>query len=105
MRPQNIVLAILALVFLLSIKPLEANRVLYKEQMKTKNILLQSLDHSAITPSGPSGSTNLPTPSPPHIPASSTTINTISEKDFVGHTMPPPPVNPRLTIPFGVAKN
>ncbi|GMP90720.1 hypothetical protein CsSME_00041710 [Camellia sinensis var. sinensis] len=97
MRPQNIVLAILALVFLLSIKPLEASRVLYKERMKTKNLLLQSLDHSLTPPSAPSGGT--------HSAASNTTINTISEKGFAGHTMPPPPVNPRLTVPFGVAKN
>ncbi|KAL7200852.1 hypothetical protein ACSBR1_032720 [Camellia fascicularis] len=102
MRPQNIVFAILVLVFLLSIKPLEASRVLYKEQMKTKNLLLQSLDHSPITPSGPDGHSNIPTPSPPH-GASSTTINTINEKGFAGHS--PPPVNPRLTVLFGVAKN
>ncbi|KAI7983690.1 hypothetical protein LOK49_LG15G00608 [Camellia lanceoleosa] len=97
MRPQNIVLAILTLAFLLSIKPLEASRVLYKEQMKTKNLLLQSPGHSLIPPSAPSGGT--------HILASNTTINTISEKGFASHTMPPPPVNPRLTVPFGVAKN
>ncbi|KAI7982746.1 hypothetical protein LOK49_LG15G00609 [Camellia lanceoleosa] len=97
MRPQNIVLAILALVFLLSIKPLEASRVLYKERMKTENLLLQSLDHSPTPPSAPDDHS--------HIPASSTTINTISEKGFAGHTMPSPPVNPQLTDPFGVAKN
>ncbi|KAF5930490.1 hypothetical protein HYC85_031363 [Camellia sinensis] len=97
MRPQNIVFAILALVFLLSIKPLEASRVLYKERIKTENLLLQSLNHSPTPPSRPSGGS--------HIPASSTTINTISEKGFAGHTMPPRPVNPQLTVSFGVAKN
>ncbi|KAL7172545.1 hypothetical protein ACSBR2_032102 [Camellia fascicularis] len=104
MRPQNIVLAIVALVFLLSMKPLEASRVLYEERMKTENRLLQSLNHSPTPPSAPSDVSNIPTPFPPHR-ASSTTINTISEKGFAGHIMPTPPVNPRLTVPFGVAKN
>ncbi|KAL7200854.1 hypothetical protein ACSBR1_032722 [Camellia fascicularis] len=99
MRTQNIVLAILMLVFLLSIKPLEASRVLYEERMKTENLLLQSLDHSPTTPSGPSGGS--------HIPTSSTTINTISEKGFAGHTIPHPHPHPhpQLVAPFGVANN
>ncbi|CAL5427473.1 unnamed protein product [Camellia sinensis] len=97
MRPQNIVLAILALVFLLSIKPLEASRVLYEERMKTENLLLQSLDHSPTPPSAPGGGS--------HIPASSTTFNTISEKGFAGHTMPHSHVDPQLAAPFGVANN
>ncbi|KAI7982748.1 hypothetical protein LOK49_LG15G00607 [Camellia lanceoleosa] len=97
MTPQNIVFAILALVFLLSIKPLEASRALYKERIKIKNLLLQSLNHFPTPPSRPSGGS--------HIPASSTTINTINEKGFAGHTMPHSPVNPQLTVSFGVAKN
>ncbi|KAL7172549.1 hypothetical protein ACSBR2_032106 [Camellia fascicularis] len=92
MRPPNIVLAILALVFLLNIKLHEACRVLDKEWMKNENLLLLSLARGSVPPSRPDGGT--------HIPAS-----TINEKGFASHAMPPPLVDPQLIGPFGVAKN
>ncbi|GMP99534.1 hypothetical protein CsSME_00046969 [Camellia sinensis var. sinensis] len=79
-RPLNIVLlAILALVFLLSmIKPHEASRVLNE---KEENLLLPSL-RVPIPPWGPNPPTYIPTPS---IKAS-----TINQKSFASHVMPPP---------------
>ncbi|KAF5936700.1 hypothetical protein HYC85_024206 [Camellia sinensis] len=78
MRPLNVVLlAILALVFLLSmIKPHEASRVLNE---KEENLLLSSLRVPA-PPWGP----NLPT----YIPTPSIKASTINQKSFVGHVTP-----------------
>ncbi|KAL7198643.1 hypothetical protein ACSBR2_021028 [Camellia fascicularis] len=86
MRPLNIVLlAILALVFLLSmIKPHEASRVLNE---KEENLLLPSL-RVPVPAWGPNPPTYIPTPS---IKAS-----TISQKSFAGHVMLPPKAEVRI---------
>ncbi|KAL7198620.1 hypothetical protein ACSBR2_021005 [Camellia fascicularis] len=86
MRPLNIVLlANFGVAFLLSfIKSHEACRVLDEEEekvwMKKENLLLQSL-RGPVPSFGP----NTPT----YIPASSTKVNIITKKNFVGHAMPP----------------
>ena len=92
MRPLSLVVVFFALALLLSTKPHEASRILREgkeEWMKQKKLLLQSLQQGPVTPTRP----NPPT----HIPASSNKVNTISQKGFAGHAMPPPP--------FDVAKN
>ncbi|KAE9463878.1 hypothetical protein C3L33_04212, partial [Rhododendron williamsianum] len=125
MRTRNVALAILALLFLLTIfKPHEAARILHEQEeelMKCESLLLQSLAHTPVDPSHPSPDTNIPastlgqkafamqrtsvTPSHPspgtHIPAS-----TLGQKGFAGQAMPlPPPVYPQHTVQFGVAAN
>ncbi|KAG5567461.1 hypothetical protein RHGRI_002870 [Rhododendron griersonianum] len=100
MRTRNVALAILALLFLLTIfKPHEAARILDEEEeelMKRESLLLQSLDHSPVDPSNPDPGT--------FIPASST----LGQKGFAGRAMPlppPPPAYPQHTVRFGVATN
>ncbi|GMP99546.1 hypothetical protein CsSME_00046980 [Camellia sinensis var. sinensis] len=66
-----------------------------EEQMKNKNLLLQSL-RGPVPPLGPNPGT--------YIPTSNSKINTISQKSFAGHAIPPP-AYPRLRVPFGVAKS
>ncbi|KAF5937469.1 hypothetical protein HYC85_024975 [Camellia sinensis] len=90
MRPLNIVLlAIFGVAFLLSfIKSHEACRVLDEEEKVWKeNLLLQSL-RGRVPSFGP----NPPT----YIPTSSTKANTISQKNLVGHAMPPPEKEERM---------
>ncbi|KAI8574452.1 hypothetical protein RHMOL_Rhmol01G0354900 [Rhododendron molle] len=100
MRTRNVALAILALLFLLTIfKPHEAARILDEEEeeeelMKRDSLLLQSLDHSPVDPSRPDPGT--------YIPASST----LGQKGFAGRALPPPPpAYPQHTVRFGVATN
>lgn len=87
MKPINKALAILALLFLLSMfKPHEAARVLSEE-----NLSLQSL-RGDVPPSKPDGGTYTPRTS------------TLGQKGFAGHAMPPPPLPlPQLMVPVGVA--
>ncbi|KAH7864063.1 hypothetical protein Vadar_025288 [Vaccinium darrowii] len=96
MRPTNAALAILALLFLLTMfKPLEAARILdegEEELMKRGSLLLQSLQKGPVPPSGSGPGT--------HIPAT----NTLGHKGFAGQAMPPP-VHPQHTVQFGVATN
>ncbi|THG08040.1 hypothetical protein TEA_011874 [Camellia sinensis var. sinensis] len=66
-----------------------------EERMKNKNLLLQSL-RGPVPPLGPNPGT--------YIPTSNSKINTISQKSFAGHAIPPP-AYPRLRVPFGVAKS
>ncbi|THG14926.1 hypothetical protein TEA_015390 [Camellia sinensis var. sinensis] len=66
-----------------------------EERMKNKNLLLQSLK-GPDPPLGP----NLDT----YIPTSNSKVNTISQKGFASHAIPPP-TYPQLMVPFGVAKS
>ncbi|KAE9463974.1 hypothetical protein C3L33_04167, partial [Rhododendron williamsianum] len=86
MKPINKALAILALLFLLSMfKPHEAARVLSE-----KNLSLQTL-RGDVPPSKPDGGTYTPRTS------------TLGQKGFAGQAMPPPPPLPQLMVPVGVA--
>ncbi|KAL7198648.1 hypothetical protein ACSBR2_021033 [Camellia fascicularis] len=90
MRPLSIVLVILAVLALLSsIKPHEASRVLHEEEkmwMKKENLHLQSLPKGGPVCPPASNPTNLPKPPPCSIKP-----NTISQKGYASHAMPPPP--------------
>ncbi|KAF7153013.1 hypothetical protein RHSIM_Rhsim01G0267300 [Rhododendron simsii] len=113
MRTINVALAILALLFLLTIfKPHEAARILHEQEeelMKCESLLLQSLAHTPVDPSHPSPDTHIPastlgqkgfalqgtpvTPSHPspdtHIPAS-----TLGQKGFALQGTPVTPSHP-----------
>lgn len=89
--------AILAIVFVLSMKPNGGCRVLNgqeEELSKIPNvIILQSLQKGPVPPPGnPIGHTSA----------------TVSEKGFAGHFMAQPPpshAHPRLVVPLGVVTN
>ena len=100
MRVLSFVLAIIAMVFLLSIKPYEACRMLdgeEKEWFKNKKMVFQSLQSQP----GPDPCTYIPTPSGPSCK--------IKQKNFARHiTSPPPPpprAYPKFMVPGGVATN
>ena len=83
MRFLNIVLAVTALVLILSVQPGSGSRVLDGEKdewMKIRIIPLRSiLQSGSVPPSGPSSCTKIPKPGSP----------CPSGKKFAGHTTPP----------------
>ncbi|KAI8574456.1 hypothetical protein RHMOL_Rhmol01G0355300 [Rhododendron molle] len=126
MRTINVALAILALLFLLTIfKPHEAARTLHEQEqelMKSESLLFQSLAHTPVDPSHPSSDTHIPAntldqkgfalqraPMTPRIQAPTPTsppASTLGQKGFAGPAMPLlPPVYPQRTVQSGVATN
>ena len=91
MRSLTIVLAVTAVVFLLSVQPNHASRVPNGEKKEWKkkriNIVLQSLQAGPVSPSAPSPCTRIPGKGPPCM------IN----KNFASHALPPPRPSPPAT--------
>lgn len=104
-----LILAIMALVFLLSIKPYEATRILDEEEqqwMKSgQNLLLPSLQwgRRSVEPPSPNGCTWIPGSGGKPCTAS------ISQRNFAliaSHPPPPPATHdayPKQMVQFGVA--
>ncbi|KAL2236441.1 UNVERIFIED_CONTAM: hypothetical protein Sindi_0835800 [Sesamum indicum] len=106
--PTVIVVAIvMGLVFLLSIKPHEATRILDEEEelwmKKEQNLLLPSLQRRPVRPPAPNGCTWIPGGGGRPCAAS------ISGRNFAGRKVappPPPPASdayPKQMFEFGVA--
>uniref|UniRef100_A0A5B7BLJ4 Uncharacterized protein n=1 Tax=Davidia involucrata TaxID=16924 RepID=A0A5B7BLJ4_DAVIN len=95
---HSIVLAVFLV--LLCVQPYKASRILNGEEWWTKkgdNIVLQSLQKGPVTPSDPSGCTN--------IPGGGGTSCPIKEMNFAGDALARGTAHPHLTVPFGVATN
>ncbi|KAI3449740.1 hypothetical protein Pfo_006405, partial [Paulownia fortunei] len=108
MKSPKVILAIVALVFLLSIKPFEATRILDEEEeqwmKRGQNLLLPSLQRGRpVGPPSPNGCTWIPGSGGKPCTAS------ISERNFAviaSHPPPPPDTNdayPKQMVQFGVA--
>jgi hypothetical protein len=94
MRPLNIVLAMLLLLFLLHVQLYEASRPLHAEE----DVRLQSLQRGNVPPSGASGCTYIPGTGGPGCP--------VKEMHYAGDALPRPAMAssfPRLVVLFGVA--
>ncbi|CAI9774378.1 unnamed protein product [Fraxinus pennsylvanica] len=94
MRAPNVVVTVIALLFLLSVRPYECARILddeEKEWTKTEqHLLLPSLQGGTPTPNSCS-----------YVPGGSgrPCRSTISEKNFAGRVTAPPPPPPLPTPP------
>ncbi|CAI9781242.1 unnamed protein product [Fraxinus pennsylvanica] len=109
MKAQNLLLAIVAIIFILNIKPYGAARILDKEQkqwMKTGHLLLPSL--KTVNPPSPNGCTWVGGS------GGRPCRSSISEKNFAGRSVapaPPPPLlaaddaYPEQMVQFGMATN
>ncbi|KAK4441606.1 hypothetical protein Salat_0495500 [Sesamum alatum] len=104
MRSPTVI--ILAIVFLLSVKPHEATRILDEEEQlwmkKDQNLLLPSLQRRPVRPPAPNGCTWIPGGGGRPCTAS------ISGRNFAGRKVPPPPPQasdayPKQMFEFGVA--
>ena len=97
MRFLNIVLAVTAVVFILSVQPRSASRVLDGEKdewMKIRIVPLQSmLGAGPVPPSGPSSCTRIPENGPP----------CPNGMKFAGHAMPPPRARSHASTPVVMA--
>ncbi|GAV71201.1 hypothetical protein CFOL_v3_14695 [Cephalotus follicularis] len=100
MRVLNIFLAILLFLCLLHAHPCKGRRVLHDdgELENISTLKLQSLQRGPVTPSDPSGCTNIPGGSGPRCP--------FKEMNFARGALPRAGAYPSLNmVPFGVATN
>ncbi|KAG8370769.1 hypothetical protein BUALT_Bualt13G0017900 [Buddleja alternifolia] len=109
MRSLKLTLAIIAVIFLITINQYEATRVLDEEEeqwmKRGQNVLLQSLQRRPVRPPSPNGCTWVPGSGGRPCTA------TVSQQNFAGHvTASPPPPHaaafdpyPEQMLQFGVA--
>ena len=96
MRFLNIVLAVTAVVFILSVQPRSASRVLdgeKEEWMKIRIVPLKSMLSGPVPPSGPSSCGHIPEKGSP----------CTDGMKFAGHAMPPPRAGSHVSTPVVMA--